>query len=154
MKISKQLLSLCLVLFSIFLASSSFAGQTLSYKELQDVLQKAQNNKIVVLNFYASWCPPCREEVPHLIELRKKYSPEELEIIAINYDKSLNDMQVFNKAKGINYSTFRDDGSLQHYYKVRSIPFTVIYGKSGDIVLSKVGFVDGTILENAIKQGQ
>ena len=67
--------------------------------------------KNVLVVFWATWCPPCNEEIPNLIELRKKHPEDELEIIAIS-DESPEQLKGFVKTKGINYNVVSQSGML------------------------------------------
>ncbi|NTW89222.1 MAG: TlpA family protein disulfide reductase, partial [Desulfobulbaceae bacterium] len=60
-------------------------------------------NKAVILNFWATWCPPCRAEIPDMIELQKKYSGKKFSFIGVVVSDDLDKVQRFVKDKGINY---------------------------------------------------
>lgn len=147
------LFSSLFLLFNLLLTPASFAKQDLSSTELLSMIAQAKGKQAVLVNFYASWCPPCRKEIPHLIRLRKQFNNEELLIIGINLDRSQSIMQNFDKQFKINYPTFHDDGSIQSTYRVMAIPFTLIYSKSGKPVYAQAGFDNAEVLEKAITYG-
>lgn len=97
--------------------------------------------KDVILAFWATWCPPCRAEIPHLKELRKEIGSDKLEIIAIS-SESTDLIKRFVKANDINYTT----ASVRHqvpapFNYVESIPTTFYVNEQGNIELIVVGIV-------------
>lgn len=151
MKLFKLLLAaICFISLSI---SQAFAGDIQNSSDLLSEISKSKDKQVVLVNFYASWCGPCRAEIPHLISIRKKYSENDLKIIAINLDDSKNTMEKFNKEMGINYSTFHDSGSIQQFFMVQGIPFNLVYGKNGDAVYADSGIISEQRLTEIIEYG-
>lgn len=115
--------------------------------ELPDIRGKkksldAYKGKVVMLNFWATWCGPCKQEIPDFIELQKEYRDQGFEIVGLSLDQPGQEDVVkrFVKEKGINYDVLFDDGSVaQAYGGVRSIPTTFLINRDGEIVSSKVG---------------
>jgi peroxiredoxin len=97
-------------------------------------------NLLVV--FWATWCPACKLEIPHLIELRKMYSEDALEILAIS-NESPEDLKPFAADKGINYTVATLGGSAlpAPFSKVTSIPTTFFIDQDGTIKLAALGLV-------------
>lgn len=151
MKLFKLLLAaICFTGLSI---SQAFAGDIQNSSDLLSEISKSKDKQVVLVNFYASWCGPCRAEIPHLISIRKKYSENDLKIIAINLDDSKNTMEKFNKEMGINYSTYHDSGSIQQFFMVQGIPFNLVYGKNGDAVYADSGIISEQRLTEIIEYG-
>ena len=96
--------------------------------------------KIVILDFWATWCPPCRRGIPDLIDLKKTYK-DRLAIIGISLDTdSKSDVVPFMKEYGINYKVvYGDNDVVQKYGNIQSIPTTFIIDQSGNIVASFIG---------------
>lgn len=99
-------------------------------------------DKIVVLDFWATWCPPCREGIPDLIELKNKYGTD-IEIIGISVDTDSKDEVIpFMKEYGINYPVVYGNMSVyQQYGEIRNIPTSFIINKEGKIFKKYVGLV-------------
>lgn len=96
----------------------------------------------VLLVFWATWCPACNVEIPHLIGLRKEYKQDDLAILALS-NETARHLKSFGATKGINYSVVPLGASAlpQPYADVRSIPTSFFIDKSGTIKLAAVGLV-------------
>ena len=97
--------------------------------------------KVVVVDFWATWCGPCIGEIPGYIELQKKYGTEGLVIVGISVDrKSPAYVKKFAVSKGINYNlVMADDSVMDAFGGVESIPTTFLINREGRIVHRKVG---------------
>ncbi len=91
------------------------------------------NGRVHVLEFWATWCPPCVQSIPHTIELADKYKDKAVSFIALSVDRSSEPVKKMVKSKGITYHVGMDNG-LSEKYSVRSIPSTFIIGRSGQVV--------------------
>lgn len=97
--------------------------------------------KNVMLVFWATWCPPCRAEIPHLVQLRKETPADELEIIAISNEAAAT-VSDFAAKNGINYTVVAGNTPLPEPFSgVRSIPTTFFIDTEGKIKLATVGVV-------------
>jgi thiol-disulfide isomerase/thioredoxin len=88
---------------------------------------------VYVLDFWATWCPPCVQSIPHMIELTAKYKDRAVLFIAVSVDNSSEPVKKMVRSKGITYHVGMDNG-LAEKYSVRSIPSTFIIGRSGQVV--------------------
>ena len=116
-----------------------------SFRDLDDKLQPLQQwrGQVVVLNFWAPWCPPCREEMPDFIKLQGKYHERGLVFIGVALDEKIK-VQAFADEIGVNYPILL--GEMEAVDLARKIgnrlgglPFTVVIDRNGNIVASEVG---------------
>ncbi len=99
---------------------------------LDDVLK---SNKAVLLNFWATWCPPCREEIPGLIDLKKKYGSKGFEVVGVDVGESAVKAKKFAEKTGINYPIVLDeDTNLSQAYRVVGIPTSFLIASDGKIL--------------------
>jgi len=95
----------------------------------------------VIIVLWATWCPPCRMEVPHLKELRKQFGRDELVILAIS-NESAQTVRVFAEAKQLNYTVASlQSGLPEPYQNVNALPSSFYINKKGVIKLAVEGFV-------------
>ena len=115
--------------------------------------------KVVFLEFFGLKCPACKQEMPHLINLQKKY-PEKVKIMAIEVQKNDNDpINAYKKANGINYTTFSnyDVGLIVRYIADKSgwngsIPFMVAIDSKGNVQFSQAGIIEEDELEKYVEK--
>jgi len=99
--------------------------------------------KVVVVDFWATWCPPCREEIPGYIALARKYGKDGLVIVGISLDQAGPDVvKAFAAKTGINYPlVMGDDSVVAAFGGVEGIPTTFLIDRAGQIRDRKVGLV-------------
>jgi cytochrome c biogenesis protein CcmG/thiol:disulfide interchange protein DsbE len=98
--------------------------------------------KVVMLNFWATWCGPCKREIPDFIEMQEAYREKGFEIVGVSLDdpNAREAVAAFVKNEGINYDVVYGDGNVaQAYGGVRSIPTTFLIDRDGMVVSSQVG---------------
>jgi len=113
--------------------------------------------KVVVLDFYATWCEPCRAEAPRLVQLQKDYGPGGLQVIGLNVGGENDRARVpgFAKEFGIEYPLGFPDDSLVDQYLTdnQNIPQAFVFDRNGELVKRFVGYstTSGGELERIIK---
>jgi thiol-disulfide isomerase/thioredoxin len=106
---------------------------------LKKVASADLKGKVVVIDFWATWCPPCRESMPTLDKLYKKYGKEGVQFVAVSAE-DLADLRAFKPKSGVSYPLYRDpEGKMQSAFKVASIPRLVILDKNHNIVFDEEG---------------
>ena len=109
------------------------------------VILNDYNSKIVIINFWATWCAPCKEEMPHLDKLKSKSKFKEIEIIPINIaDEELTKSKEFFEELNIkNLEIFYGSSlELAKEFKLRGIPTTIIIDRKGYEFARIIGFID------------
>ncbi|GBE12819.1 thiol-disulfide oxidoreductase ResA [bacterium BMS3Bbin14] len=128
-----------------FALSSAVGGQTVS--------SAAFKGKVLLVTFFATWCPPCRQEIPNLIQLNKKFGPQGFSVIALSVDQGGPGVVAkLVKKENINYpvlmstpSTTRDFGGIV------GIPTAFLINRAGNVVKRYPGYTSRALLEKDIQ---
>ena len=113
--------------------------KTVELKDLTAIV--AQNKgKVVMLNFFATWCPPCREEIPFLVSLASRYEGKAV-IVGLSVDEDAGALPAFLKRLKVNYPVYRASEDVIRAFNVRTFPHNVFYGKNGRLALMGSGMV-------------
>jgi peroxiredoxin len=110
--------------------------------------------KVVIINFWATWCGPCRSEVPALVKLRELYRDRGLEVIGISLDDEEDREEVtkFVKSFEVNYPIVMGDlEALRAYGQIDSIPATFVIDRRGAIRYSHIGMITFDEIEGEVK---
>lgn len=110
--------------------------------------------KVVIVNFWAVWCPPCKLEIPDLVELYKKYKEQGLVILGIAIDSG-KDKKIKAKAQelGINYPVINGNNYYirKSFGGIRAVPTTFVINQEGNFFKNYVGYQKRQVLEEDIK---
>lgn len=121
---------------------------------------ESYRGKVVLLDFWATWCPPCRTEIPGFIELQKKYRDQGFEVIGVSIDPMTPNrggagvVGPFIKNYGINYTILTVDSpaAMAGYSVDQGIPTTYIIDRNGRTVKTHIGAKSMEVFERDIKQ--
>jgi cytochrome c biogenesis protein CcmG, thiol:disulfide interchange protein DsbE len=106
---------------------------------------------VVVVNFFATWCPPCRAETPDLVAASRKYASEGVIFLGVDDREKTPLVQVWANGKGVRYPIVMDrDGAVEENYDVRAIPTTYILDKAGVIRYRQLDVLEGATLAGAL----
>jgi thiol-disulfide isomerase/thioredoxin len=99
--------------------------------------------QVVVVDFWASWCKPCRQSIPWLNELRKRYANQGLVIIGVNVDADRSDAERFQNDVPIGFDVIYDpQGTLAEQFRVHGMPSSFVFDRDGKLARTLLGFRD------------
>ncbi|MFN4182178.1 MAG: redoxin domain-containing protein [bacterium] len=109
-----------------------------------------KENKVVILDFFATWCPPCRKGAGFLHRLQQKYSDGTLKVLVIDIGEELNTVKSFFSSQGYHLTVLLDKKSkVKNIYGVSGIPRTIFITKKG-IVEDHIGLMNFSELEEVL----
>jgi thiol-disulfide isomerase/thioredoxin len=146
--------------FCLLLGTAGFAGQATADLSWQDTQGKSQSladykGKIVVLNFWATWCVPCQHEMPLLAEMQKKYEEKGIAVLGASVDdeKSQNLIQPFAEKNKISFPLLQGASTeqMQKLQLGEAIPATAFFDADGKLVGRVLGELDKSGLEKRLE---
>lgn len=150
MKSPKVLAVLVLLLF-LPVAALAQGIEKIGAKDLRQLVDSSKG-RILVINFWATWCAPCVKEFPGLIALRQSFPEHQLNIAGISVDYNARQVENFVKLNKVNFPVFLDDGSISSMMSVQSIPRTIIYNRAGEKVLDHLGFISEESFRHVVER--
>jgi len=154
-------LAAVMALTALLLAPRSFGAEE-EGKAPQFSLERAQGGLITsedisghltILNFWATWCVPCVQEIPHLENAFKKYEAGGLRIIGVNFGQGKAQVARFLGKRPVSYPVALDpDGILSRHFHVSALPFSVLIGADGQTLDKYVGALTEARIERWIQE--
>ncbi|NOX91043.1 MAG: TlpA family protein disulfide reductase [Gammaproteobacteria bacterium] len=154
-------LSTLSVTLLVFLTLPAFAAEpapdfTLpSFPDNTEINLKDFKGRVVYLDFWATWCPPCRKSFPWMDEMHERYKDEGLSIIAVSVDKKRELIaQFINKTESTFIIAHDATGEVAKIYKLRAMPTSYLIDRNGQLVMTRMGFrsSDKDKMEAAIQE--
>jgi len=159
-KLTMQYLSLALMVVALVLFSHAVyaeegkAAPDFALKDLggKDISLDDYKGKVVFLNFWATWCPPCRQEIPGFIEAYEKYKGDGLVILGVAVSDRENSVKNYVEKSKMTYPVAMGDNKIiRDYDPGNAIPTTIVIDREGNIFHKHVGFLDQSQVEKIFK---
>ena len=167
MKLSKKVISIALVFiltFGVVLLTRNCATEATDVDEMMPAFQLKDvdgvefdssqlKGKVVIIDFWATWCPPCRMEVPHFQALHEQYGDKGLAMVGISLDsEGAYTVKPFMANNKVTYTMLIGDQNIANEYGgIRAIPTTFVVDRSGKVVKKYTGYRDQSVFEDDIK---
>jgi len=147
-RLVKKLLSVGAVLVAGFISTNSLADPAPDFTLLsstgENVRLAEQRGQVVMLNFWASWCGPCRKEMPLLDDMSKRYSAAGFILYGVNVEEDNTDAKKLIKELGVSFPILYDtESKASSLYNVDAMPTTVVIDKKGEIRYINRGYKAG-----------
>ncbi len=149
-----QIIGISVLLIISFVGAASFAkikadsapDFTLKSASGKNVRLSELKGRIVMLNFWATWCGPCAEEIPHLNELHESLDPYDFELLGINLDEDQSKAMHLAKKLKMNFPVLFDiEKDVSRSFDIKAMPTTIIIDRAGKIRHVNLGFKKGYI---------
>lgn len=125
-------------------------GDTIKLKNL--------TGKVVLLDFWATWCPPCRASIPFLVNMYNKYEKDGFIVIGVNVNENFEQMKGFIERENVTYFIGYMNKDLNNLFNITGIPTFVIFDKKGNLIKTQIGYdpsldekIDSIIVEELKK---
>jgi thiol-disulfide isomerase/thioredoxin len=110
--------------------------------------------KVIALNFWATWCVPCKAEIPEFVELQSRYGDRGLQFVGLSVDDPLGKLKPYVAEMKINYPVLQGRGHdevLDAFSPINSLPVTILIRRDGTVCRKHVGPVAADVLEREIE---
>jgi thiol-disulfide isomerase/thioredoxin len=119
-----------------------------------DITLSEYKGKVILLDFWATWCGPCKVEIPYFIDLYTEYRAQGFQMLGFDVDDEIPALTAYAERMGMNYPILigagRDD-VLEAYGPIVGLPATVIIGRDGRVCSSHIGLTEKAVFEETIK---
>jgi cytochrome c biogenesis protein CcmG/thiol:disulfide interchange protein DsbE len=124
---------------------------TLLLVEAGQLRLSSYHGKVILLDFWATWCVPCREETPHFVALQEKYGDRGLQIIGVSMDDSPDPVRTFVQQFRVNYPVVMGTAEVGSAYGgVLGLPIAFLIDREGRVQAKHMGATDASVFENEI----
>ena len=127
---------------------------TMKDVEGKDVSLQSYKGKVILLDFWATWCGPCKVEIPHFIEFQQKYGAKGLQVVGVSVDDPVDKLAPYVKEMGMNYPVLQGlghDAVQDAYGPILGIPVSVMISRDGKICATHTGLTGKDVFEKEIE---
>lgn len=140
-----------LAMLGLIVAGSAVGGDnppapdfTLTDANGQSVTLSDLRGQVIMINFWASWCGPCRQEMPLLEQIHQRYEPLGFTLLGVNVEKNPADGQAFLKERPVSFPVLYDpENDISKLYDVVAMPSTVLIDRQGNVRYLHHGYKPG-----------
>lgn len=145
----KRIAALLLLFLTIPLAALAGDIPTMELSRLKAVLEE-NRCKVIMLNFFATWCPPCRAEIPEIVKLREEFPESKLLIVGLSVDEKSSAVVPFLNKLRVNYPVYMAARSTTDAFQVSSVPHNAFIAPDGRVVVSEPGMAELPVLKQLV----
>ncbi|NQY65487.1 MAG: TlpA family protein disulfide reductase [Alteromonadaceae bacterium] len=129
-----------LILISLIISNAAFSNTLTSKQQLEQAIQ-AHKGDVIYIDFWASWCGPCRKSFPWLNKIQSKYKDQGFVVISVNLDANRELAEKFLKETPADFAVIYDPkGKTAKHFKIKGMPSSILIDKNGNIKASHAGF--------------
>jgi peroxiredoxin len=124
---------------------TDFSGQSIRLSQYR--------GKVVVLDFWATWCEPCKTEIPHFIDMRNRYAGQGLQVIGISMDDDEKPVRDFQQQFKMNYPIAMGNAKLaESFGGILGLPITFVIDRQGRIYKRHIGQTEPSVFEGDVRK--
>jgi peroxiredoxin len=124
---------------------TDLSGRTVSLSDYR--------GKVVVLDFWATWCEPCKQEIPHFIEMQDKYASQGLQVLGVSMDDDEPPVRQFQQQFKMNYPVALGNPKLADQYGgILGLPITFVIDRNGQVTARHVGATEPSVIEAEVQK--
>lgn len=147
----KKIIGIIFLMISLVSFSNNAKAPNFNLKDQYGIVHSLENykGKVIFLNFWATWCPPCKKEMPDIEDIYKEYgeNKKDVVILGVNSEKE-NEVKKFLKDKGYTFPTLIDENSeVMRKYFIQAFPTSFVIDKEGNVY----GYVMGGLTKEQIR---